>query len=132
MLDSPPIPERPFAITVQSRSITIGWSESPCDGGHNLSSFTIQYYNIIPNDYDYDYYYYYHYYSPYYRYYYNYQYIRNIDSTIRNYTVSGLEPDTEYTFQVKAVSIYAAESSYSASVSISTLPPGTRNNLYSA
>lgn len=125
MAGSPPRPDRPFAITAQSNSITIGWSTS-CDGGHTLSSFTVQYAEITDNDY-YDYYYYFYYYPYPYPYHYSYRYIRNIDSTLRNYTITGLLPSTEYSFSVLAASLYARTSSYSSQVSITTLPPGKQS-----
>ena len=101
---SPPTPGRPFAIKPQSTSITIGWSESSCDGGHALSSFTIQYDKVYG--------------------FFLYRYVRNIPSAMRNYTITGLESNTLYSFRVQAVNVNSLTSSYSLAVSISTLSPG--------
>ena len=72
---SPPTPSKPFAIKPRSTSITIGWSESYCDGGHTLRNFTIRYT----------------YYSTY-----SYQYIRGIDPTLRSYIIIGLRSNMRY------------------------------------
>lgn len=106
IIDSPPTPGRPFEVKAQSTSITIGWSESYCDGGHPIVSFDIQYYQTSG-------------------YYYNRNTIRNIDPTRRNYTITGLQSSTFYSFIVRAVSVNSQTSSYSSSISISTLAPGT-------
>ena len=106
IIDSPPTPGRPFEVKAQSTSITIGWSESYCDGGHPIVSFNIQYYQTSG-------------------YYYNRNTVRNIDPTRRNYTITGLQSSTYYSVRVRAVSVNSQTSSYSSSISISTLAPGT-------
>ena len=100
---SPPAPGRPYVIRAQSTSITIGWPEV-CDGGHGLRSFTIRYDRVVG--------------------YYSYRYVRNIDPSRRNYTVTGLVSSTQYSFWVQAVSLNSRTSSYSSSMSTYTLAPG--------
>ena len=104
-LDSPPTPGQPFEIKAQSTSITIGWSESYCDGGHPIVSFDIRYYESSD--------------------YYSRRTIQNIDPMRRNYTITDLQSSTYYRFQVRANSVNSRTSSYSSSsLSISTLAPG--------
>ena len=98
---SPPTPSKPFAIKPRSTSITIGWSESYCDGGHTLRNFTIQY--VYDSSFC--------------------RYIRGIDPTLRSYTIIGLRSNMRYSFRLQAVGLYST-SSYSSRVSIYTLPPG--------
>ena len=100
---SPPRPGRPYLIKAQSTSITIGWPEI-CAGGHSIRSYTIRYDRTIG--------------------YYSYRYIRGVNPAKRNYTITGLESNTQYSFQVQVVSPYSRTSTYSFSLSISTLPPG--------
>ena len=40
----PPTPSRPVILRIGSSWVTLGWSEPPCDGGHRIVSFTIQYF----------------------------------------------------------------------------------------
>ena len=104
ILDSPPIPGRAFEVKARSNSITIGWSESSCDGGHPIVSFDIRYdrqYGYFPA-----------------------RTILHIDPTRRNYTITGLQSNTFYTFQVRSRSVNSRTSSYSSSVFITTLAPG--------
>ena len=101
---SPPTPGRPFEIKAQSTSITVGWSESYCDGGHPIIGFDIQYDRLTG--------------------YFPSRTIRIVDPTQRNYTVTGLQSSTFYTFRVRSVSVNSRRSSYSSSVSIATLAPG--------
>ena len=54
----------------------------------------------------------------------SYTYIRDIDPALRNYTVTGLQTNTYYSFSVQAVNLGAQSSSYSSSFSAATLPPG--------
>ena len=104
ILDSPPIPGRAFEVKARSNSITIGWSESSCDGGHPIVSFDIRY------DRQYGYF--------------SARTILHIDPTRRNYTITGLQSNTFYTFQVRSRSVNSRTSSYSSSVFITTLAPG--------
>ena len=101
---SPPTPGRPFEIKAQSTSITVGWSESSCVGGHPITSFDLQYDQLTG--------------------YFIARTIRNIDPTQRNYTVTGLQSSRFYTFRVRSVSVNSRTSSYSSSASIATLAPG--------
>ena len=50
--------------------------------------------------------------------------IRDIDPARRNYTITGLQTNTYYSFSVQAVNLNARSSSYSTSLSATTLPPG--------
>lgn len=54
-------------------------------------------------------------------------FIRDIDPSQRNYTVTGLDPDTSYSFRVQAISVDRRGGSLSASVEVVTLPPGRHN-----
>ena len=111
ILATPPSPGQPFLVKAQSTSITIGWSETACDGGHPLLSFNLQYdkvYGYFPS-----------------------RTIRNIDPTRRNYTITGLTSNTYYRFKVQAVSVNSRTSFYSSTVSIYTLAPGKSCYIHS-
>lgn len=101
---APPPLGRPSAIKTQSMSITIGWSDLICDGGHTISSFTIRYKMQS--------------YFSYFR------YIRNIDPNLRNYTITGLEPNSPYAFQVRTINVDSIGSYFSSPLFVSTLPSG--------
>ena len=101
---SPPTPARPIEVSAQSTSITIGWSESECNGGHPVISYDIRYYPSSE--------------------YVSRITIQNIDPMRRNYTITELQSSTFYMFQVRVVSVYSRTSSYSPLISISTLSPG--------
>ena len=107
-LAAPPAPSRPFLIHATSTSVTIGWDEPECDGGHALVEFTIQYYvqtttfSFVRNN----------------------MLIRNIGPDVRNWTISGLDPETTYGFEVRVSSADFTISRYSTSRFITTLPPG--------
>ena len=107
---TPPSPSRPSALEVKQNSIAIKWDEAQCTGNHIIQSFTIRYLETDS--------------SPFFPFFGSFRYIRNIDSTPRNYTITGLDPETSYTFQVRAISVDGRISSYSASAEILTLPPG--------
>lgn len=47
-----------------------------------------------------------------------------IDPAQRNYTITGLQPDTHYYFSVQAVNWNVESSPYTEYVSATTLPPG--------
>ena len=121
--DSPPAPDSPFLIQAKSNSITIGWPEVPCDGGHPLSGFMVEYFDIVK--------YYTGYlcdfgsglYLPCEVYETTYHHIRDISLASRNYTIDGLWADTEYTFRIKALSVDSMDSDYSRQITFSTLPP---------
>ena len=113
--DSPPAPSRPTVVKVQSDSITISWNEAECTGNHNLRSFTIQYFETDSN--------------PFFLFFGSFMYIRNIDSTRRNYTISNLDPVTSNSFRVQAVSVDGRASSYSPTAEVFTLPPGMISGL---
>ena len=100
---TPPRPGRPYVVKAQSTSITIGWPEI-CTGGHSVRSYTVRYNRPVGL--------------------YSYTYIRNISPAKRNYTIIGLESNTQYSFQVQVVSPYSRTSSYSLSRPATTLPPG--------
>ena len=107
----PPPLDRPSVIKTQSMSITIGWSDLLCDGGHTIRSFTIRYRT----------------YFSYFR------YIRNIDPNLRNYTITELVPNSLYSIQIRTVNTDSIRSSFSSSRLVSTLPPGkpcNYNNHY--
>ena len=95
-------------IKTQSMSIIIGWSDLLCDGGHTIRSFTIR--NRMQTYFSY------------------FHYIRNIDPTLRNYTITGLEPNSLYSIQVQTVNTGSIGSSFSSPRFVSTLPPGKRRN----
>ena len=59
----------------------------------------------------------------------SYSYIRDIDPVRRNYTITGLQINTYYSFSIQAVNWRAHSSSYSTSFSATTLPPGRWLNL---
>lgn len=105
--DAPPSPDRPFLIKAQSTNIIIGWSETPCNGGHAVNSFNIRYRRTYSSTYS------------------SYTYIRGIDPALRNYTIIGLSTDTYYSFSVAAVNLAARSSPYSSTLSATTFPPGT-------
>ena len=100
----PPPLDRPSVIKTQSMSITIGWSDLLCDGGHTIRSFTIRYRM-----------------QTYFSYF---HYIRNIDPNLRNYTITELEPNSLYSIQVRTVNTDSIGSSFSSPRFVSTLPPG--------
>ena len=104
---SPPAPSPPYAISVASTSITLGWDVYVCDGGHRVASFTIQYTTGTS------------FYS------FTTETIWNIHRSLRNYTITGLQPDTEYRFRIQAVSFDLSTGFYSRPILIRTLPPGT-------
>ena len=106
-IGSPSPPNRPFVISVQSTSITIGWTEASCNGGHTVTSFTIRHRRGSGSSY-----------------YYSYNYIRDIDPIQRNYTITGLQSNTYYSISVQIVNLYGVSSVFSSAVSVSTLPPG--------
>jgi hypothetical protein len=108
--DAPPAPSRPSALEVKQDSITFKWDEAQCTGGHFIQSFTIQYFetDAIPI-------------FPFFGFFWH---IRNIDGTLRNYTITALDPETSYTIGIQATSVDGRISSYSASAEILTLPPG--------
>lgn len=105
---SPPSPGQPYVIIAQSKSVTIGWPEM-CDGGHILKSFTIQYDREIGS--------------------YPSRYINDVDPSRRNYTITGLEPSTDYIFKVRSVSFNSRTSRFSSSVSVDTLAPGKYHKM---
>ena len=104
---SPPAPGQPFLIKAQSTSLIIGWSEATCSGGHAVNSFNIRYHRSYGSSYSS-----------------SYSYIRDIDPVRRNYTITGLQINTYYSFSIQAVNWRAQSSSYSTSFSATTLPPG--------
>ena len=105
-LATPPPPSRPTELKVKSDSITIGWNESQCDGGHKLDSFTIQYLDAD---------------DPFFS---SIVYIRNIDPSRRNYTITDLDPSTSYRIGIQAVSVERRGGAYSPFANFVTLPPG--------
>lgn len=107
-VDSPPSPDRPFLIKAQSTSLTIGWSEATCNGGHTVNNFNIRFIQSSS---------------------YTYTYIRDIDPLRRNYTITRLQANTDYSFSIQAVNLRAQSSSYSSSFSATTLPPGRHSSL---
>ena len=108
--DTPPAPSRPSALEVKQDSIAIEWDEDQCTGGHTIQSFTIQYFETDNN--------------PIFPFFGFFWHIRNIDGTLRNYTITGLDPETSYSIGVQTTSVDGRVSFYSASAEIVTLPPG--------
>ena len=105
-------PRRTFLIRTLSTSVTIGWADQLCNGGHKLVGFKIRYfetseycYNSVSEG--------------------ECRHSENIDPNLRAYTITGLRRNMEYGFQVIAVDSYAAKSPPSAKVVTTTLPPGT-------
>lgn len=49
-----------------------------------------------------------------------------IDPAQTNYTITGLQPDTYYSFSVRAVNWNVESSPYAPYVSATTLPPGNK------
>ena len=124
MLGSPPTPKHLFLIQAKSNSITIGWPKVTCYGGHPQSygAIEIQYYDIteqINHECDGS-----SYVAPCRTNIKNYHNISDVDPGSSNYTVFGLQPSTEYTFNIRIRpfnSQYASR--YSSEVTFSTLPP---------
>lgn len=108
--DTPPAPSRPSAMEVKQDSITIKWDESQCNGGHIIQSFTIRYLETDSN--------------PFFPFFGSFRFLRNIDPTQRNFTITDLDPETSYTIAVQAISVDGRASLYSSSAEILTLPPG--------
>ena len=109
---TPPSPSRPSALEVKQDSIAIKWDEAQCTGGHIIQSFTIRYLETESN--------------PFFPFFGSFRYIRDIDAAQRNYTITGLDPETSFTIGVQATSVDGRVSSYSASAEIVTLPPGMK------
>lgn len=87
--------------------MTLIWSESFCDGGYEISYFTIRY-------------------RTYYYYSYSYSYITVSNPIQRSYQIRGLSYSTTYRFWIQATSTNGWTSSYSSYTTITTLP--TRMN----
>lgn len=107
---SPPAPSRPQVLKVTDQSVTVAWDENECNGGHNLDSFTIRY--SVPS-------------SFFFR---SYAFISGVRQ--KNYTITGLNPSSSYEVSVQAVSVDGIRGSYSASVGLTTLPPGEYTSYY--
>ena len=105
-----PAPSAPYTISVTSTSITLGWDEPVCDGGHGVASFNIEYttgtspFSLTEE-------------------------ILGIDGSQHNYTVAGLEPETAYMFRIQAISVDLAAGSFSPRKALRTLPPGTHYHV---
>ena len=104
---SPPTPSRPTIVAVKGNTVTIEWSQAVCDGGHIPQSYTIRYRRSSS--------------------YYSYIYIRQI--TQSRYRITGLSYSTSYQFWVSTATVDSRTSSYSSSVTISTLPRGINNYI---
>ena len=102
---SPPTPSRPTVIRQGGNTVTIGWSQSTCDGGHIPSYFTIWYRWRR---------------SSWYSSYRN-RYITVNDPTQRSYRVTGLSYSTSYYFYIRVTTTDSRSSSYSSSTYITTL-----------
>ena len=107
IIASPPSPGVPFSIEVGSTWITLGWSESSCDGGHVITEFILRYQKEVPD-----------YYVS------TYDYIYGISPALRNYTVYNLDPETSYIFSVQALSTEYEPSDFSDERAISTWREG--------
>lgn len=102
-IEVPPRPSSPYPLRLTSNSVTLGWDEPACDGGHMISGFTIRYrktfqeYVTTVNMYIYD-----------------------VSAAVRNYTIVGLEPYTPYNFSVQALSATYSPSMFSVDNIITT------------
>ena len=105
----PPTPARPVRLNVTSTSITISWSVLPCNGGHDLLYFRLRYgrKNIF---------------FTYRGLVYN--YVNSIDARQMNYTIAGLDVNTNYQISIQAEGLDSTYSRYSSAVTITTLAPG--------
>ena len=105
----PPTPARPVRLNVTSTSITISWSLLPCNGGHDLLYFRLRYgiknsFFILLGL--------------------SYNYIDSIDARQMNYTMAGLDVNTNYYISIRAEGVDSTFSRYSSAVTITTLTPG--------
>ena len=105
----PPTPARPVRQNVTSTSITISWSVLPCNGGHHLLYFRLRYGR-----------------RNYFLYFFGliYNYINSIDARQMNYTIAGLDVNTNYQISIRAEGVDSTFSRYSRAVTITTLAPG--------
>ena len=105
---SPPAPSAPYALSIASTSITLGWDSPTCDGGHRVTGFVILY--AIGTSID--------------------RWTQTFTVTVtggtqRNYTVTGLQASTDYIFRIQAISADHAHGPYSPySLTLRTLIPG--------
>ena len=104
---TPQRPSRPVVIKTQSNSITVGWDQPLCDGGHTVIEFDLQYYDSSKSFFD--------------RVTVN---VPHIEPSVRNYTATGLEPSTPYQFRVRVLSSDLRNSAFSIVRQITTLPAG--------
>ena len=105
----PPTPARPVILNVTSTSITISWSVLLCNGGHDLLYFRLRY-GIKK--------YYFFFFAP------IYNYINSIDARQMNYTIAGLDVNSNYHISIRAEGVDSTFSRYSSEVTITTLAPG--------
>lgn len=105
---NPPAPSRPSPVHIGSSWIQLRWDDPECDGGHHISSFTIEYSDDVD--------------TPSYRR--ENQYIRNINRALRSYTITNLRHSTEYKVRIQAISADTVSGSWSTENTIVTLPPG--------
>ena len=111
LLGSVPRPSRPTYSRRGGNFVTLTWSQSYCDGGHEVNGFTISYKR-----------------SSYYS---SYSYITVSNPAQRSYQIKGLSSSTTYQFRVQAMAKNGRTSSYSSTASISTLPNRTKINIIS-
>jgi len=111
--DVPPRPSVPYALRLTSSAMVLGWDELDCDGGHTVTGFTIRYRKTFRefltsvN-----------------------MYVYNLDPTLRNYTIVGLEPYTSYNFSVRAISDEFLPSEFSLENIITTTPEGLFDSVW--
>ena len=103
----PPRPGSPTALRVTKSAVVLAWDEHPCDGGHRISGFTIRYRNTYQE-----------YLTT------TNMYVYNVNPSLRNYTVVGLEPYTSYNFSVQAISDEYLPSEFSLENIITTTAEG--------
>ena len=95
--DGPPTPARPVRLNVTSTSITISGSVLPYNGGHDLLYFRLRYGR-----------------KNYFFYLFGwiYNYINSIDARQMNYTIAGLDVNSNYHISIRAEGVDSTFSSY--------------------
>ena len=106
-IDSPPAPSSPYIISLGSTWVELGWDELSCDGGHAITEFIIRYQKEVSDFYVS-----------------SYSYVYGLDSALRSYIIYNLDPETDYSFSVQALSAEFQSSSFSEERTISTLLAG--------
>ena len=113
---SVPQPSRPTYTRQGGNFLILAWSQSFCTGGHDISSFQIRYGRRT---------------SSYWRSSYTYSYVTVSNPAQRSYTVRGLSSSTTYRISIQAIASDGRMSSYSSTISVSTLSTRTKASLNS-